>query len=119
MSKKNPFEDCEPKWIETLKNDPDCENRAGEALCLGELGSDSAVRPLCEALLNDKSEKVRLEAVEAVHKICPQITNGKLRKHIYSQLLKVIFVENSERIRVEAKKVIIEQFPEGVNVPYK
>ena len=97
MSKKKLFEDCEPKWIETLKNDPDCENRAGEALSLGEWGSESAVQPLCDAAQGDKCGIVRFRAVEAIGK-------AKIKHALITAKLK----PNPTEIRKHAEKVFKE-----------
>ena len=108
MSKKKLFEDCEPKWIETLKNDPDCENRAGEALSLGEWGSESAVQPLCDAAQGDKCGIVRFRAVEAIGRIYLNLNNKELKAKIKHALITAKLKPNPTEIRKHAEKVFKE-----------
>ena len=108
MFKNNLFKDCIPKWIDTLKNDPDCENRAGEAIALGEHGSECAVQPLCDALLDDKNENVQFEAIRALSKIYPRLNNKELRGKIKHALITAKLKPNPTEIRKHAEKVLKE-----------
>lgn len=109
MSKNNLFEDCIPKWIETLKNDPDGEKRKWEAISLGIWGSDSAVRPLCDAVVrDDESEKVKFEAIKALSKIYPRLNDKELKGKIIQALITAKLKPNPTKIRKHAEKVLKE-----------
>jgi len=105
MSKKDSCKNCEQKWIDTLKNDPDWEIRRWQARRLGEWGSEAAVQPLCDAA-DDKSKKVQLEAIKALIKIYPRL-KGKIIHALITMQLKPNTYEIARKVLDEIK----EKFP--------
>ena len=114
MAKLSPYQEMAIATLcQALLNDEDAGVRCRVAKALGEIGSETAIPTLLQAM-NDTNPEVRQQVVQAISRICSPNLFSRLINLIenHSDILDIILKNLAERVNNEPLTDILKNLPQ-------